>query len=378
MRDDDHFCAKIRNAPPALVPSPPADRSNVLQPAIQQSANDVLATQRTLLASPLGEEGDASVPPIARQNILQIKDHIASLADAYMACQPSDADAKSIVQALTALIPPSPSTENKFGSGLSFEVTATAHLISIAAKFGIKCGEDAMLLIFVPHENSWTEVLRWQSPPYKDVSGAFWSFKHKISPPDAAGAWFVITSRVMPWCSSTWSSIEYTILRPGPKVLLKRSEGMWWGNEDFGTLTATQNTADIRFTSNSIDPAVHSRVFIRHYEISGNTLKRVPPVAETPRDFVDEWTVSPWTEAQHWSAPGLEAFHAQAKNHANEFTSIQKCNGQPDTVQIAVTDMKTDRVGYFRVTGQTNFKMTSVRATPDPACSGPNLMSDNQ
>ncbi len=331
------------------------------------------------MALPLGEEGDPRVPPIARQNILEIKNRIASLADDYMACQPSDPDAKRISEALTVLVPPSPSDENKFASGLTFEATATGRLISITASFGIKCGEDTILLIFAPNENSWKEVLRWQAPPYKDVSGAFWSFHHKISPPDANGAWFVVTSRVMPWCSSTWSSIEYTILRPGPKILLKRSEGMWWGNEDFGTLVATQNTADIRFTSNSIDPAVHSRPFIRHYEISGNTLKRVTPIAESARDFVDEWIVSPWSESQHWSAPGLEAFHAQAKKNANWFKSIQKCNDQPDTVQIALTDYKTEEAHlYFRVTGQTNFKMTSVRTTPDPACSGPNLMSDNQ
>src|SRR5579863_5439878 len=91
------------------------------EPAIQQAGNSLLAVQRSLLAVPLGEEDDPHVPPIARQNILQLKDHIARLADAYMACQPSDADATSIAQALTALIPRSPSTENKFGSGLSFE-----------------------------------------------------------------------------------------------------------------------------------------------------------------------------------------------------------------------------------------------------------------
>jgi hypothetical protein len=344
------------------------------QPAIQQAAANLIAIQKTLLATPLGEEMDPSVPPVTRQSILKLKDSIAHLADAYMNCQPQDPDPQRITQDLTALIPPNPSDENKFGSGLTFQATTTGRLISITAQFGIKYGDDTMLLIFSRRENAWSEVLRWQAPLYKDVSGAFWSFQHKISPPDASGNWFVITSRVMPWCSSTWSSIEYTILRPGPKVLLKRSESMWWGGEDFGTLAATQNTADIRYHGSSIDPAVHNRLFIRHYEISGDSIKRVEPIAESPRDFVDEWIVSPWSEAPHWSAPGLESLHAQAKKNADEFTSIQKCSDQPDTVQIALTDYKTEETHfYFRVTGRAEFKMMKVRTTPDPNCNGPNL-----
>src|ERR1700733_11541926 len=248
------------------------------QPAIQQTATNLSVIQKTLLTTPLGQDMDPNIPPSTRQNILKLKDSIARLAETYMNCQPQEPDPKRITQDLTALIPPAPSNDNKFGSGLSFVAITTGRLISVTAKFGIKSGEDTMLLIFSPRENSWTEVLRWQAPSYKDVSGGFWSFQHQISPPDAHGAWFVLPSHVMPWCSSTWSSIEYAILRPGPKVLLKRSEGMWWGDEDFGTLVATQNTADIRFTNRSIDPAVHSRVFIRRYEILGDSVKRIPPV----------------------------------------------------------------------------------------------------
>jgi hypothetical protein len=29
---------------------------------------------------------------------------------------------------------------------------------------------------------------------------------------------------------------------------------------------------------------------------------------------------------------------------------------------------------YFRVTGKTSFIMTAVRTTPDPHCSGPNIL----
>ena len=39
-----------------------------------------------------------------------------------------------------------------------------------------------------------------------------------------------------------------------------------------------------------------------------------------------------------------------------------------------MTDIKTDGVGYFRVTGRDSFTMTGIRTTPDPRCSGPNIL----
>jgi hypothetical protein len=349
------------------------------QAAIREAANDLSTVQKTLLSTPLGDEMDTRIRPAVRQDIVKMKNHIAHLAEAYMACQPLTSNAETVQHDLSALASAKDSiqgNDTKYGSGLAFQVASNDRLISITAAFGIKCGSDAMLLIFEPRQNSWAEALRWQSPPYNEVSGAFWSFQHKISPPDVNGKWFVVTSRVKPWCSSTWSSIEYAILRPGPKVLLKRTEEMWWGGEDFGKLTATEGSAEIRYHSSSIDLGIHNRLYLRHYEIKGDTVKRTQPVAESPRDFVDEWLVSPWSEAQHWSAPGLEALHVRAKDHAYEFESVKMCSA--DAVQVALTDTKTDQVRYFRVTGQTNFTMTKIRTTPDPGCSGPNLLSDNQ
>jgi hypothetical protein len=342
------------------------------QPAIRQAADLLLAAQRSLLTIPQ-EEMDTRVPPAARLGISKMKDAIAQMAGAYMACRIEPPDAKQIERDLAALVP---AAAGGYGSDLSFEVNLTddaRHLVSITATFAILCGSDAMLLIYAPRESSWHEVLRWQAPPYDEVSGAFWSFQYRVSLGDP---WFVVTSRVKPWCSSTWSSIEYAILRPGstPKVLLKRSETMWWGGEDFGTLAATGDTAEVRYHGNSIDLGVHNRLFIRHFQITGDFAKRTQPVAASPRDFVDEWIVSPWTEAQHWSAPGLEAFHTQVQKRGFEFDSAQRCSGQPDTVQVAVTDTRTDAVSYFRVTGRDTFTMTAVRTTPDPQCSGPNIL----
>jgi len=333
-----------------------------------------------MLSLPKVGDFDTSVPPATQQLILKIKDAIADLTDAYMNCQPPDRDPKRIQEALTALIPATDAKGSQYGSPLTFEVAATPdprHLVSITATLGIMCGSDSMLLIYAPHENSWMQVLRWQAPPYEKVGGGFWIFQYRISPPDTKGAWFVLTSRVGAWCNSLWSGIEYAILRPGrpPKVLLSGSDSMWWGGQDFGALAVTQNTVDIRYHSNSLDGGVHNRLFIRRYQIAGDSVKRIQPVAISPRDFVDEWIVSPWTESQHWSAPGLESFHALAQKGGFEFDSAKRCVDQPDTIQVAVADTKTNAAAlYFRVAGKTTFTMINIRTTPDPLCSGPNIL----
>jgi hypothetical protein len=72
---------------------------------------------------------------------------------------------------------------------LWFDVQTTPEqkLIAVKAGFDIACGSDTMLLVFAPEGDSWKEVLRWQSQPYKTVAGAFEAFDYGISPSDESG-----------------------------------------------------------------------------------------------------------------------------------------------------------------------------------------------
>jgi len=66
----------------------------------------------------------------------------------------------------------------------------------------------------------------------------------------------------------------------------------------------------------SIDSGRLVREVVRNYSIRGDHIQRVDPVALSPRDFVDEWLVRPWTESAAWSgAAGLEEWHK--KLHAD-------------------------------------------------------------
>jgi hypothetical protein len=337
-----------------------------------------------------------------------MKESLGVFVDADMRCPPRNTDIEQIgrdlAQAVKAYKLPDgvmrredvPADFGKYGFQLWFDVRATQQprLLSVTAAFDIECGSDAVLFVFGPDGGSWKEVLRWQSKPYKTVAGAFWSFGYGISPPDAEGRWYVVTKHINPWCSSTWADIYYDVLRQvessTPKVLLSGSDFMWWGNEDFGKLVVNRNEFDLRFHSESIDTGVHNRVWIRHYSVLGDKVKRIQPVAISPRDFVDEWIVSPWKDASHWSSKSALADLRQAhqmmsrrENSDNtllEYSSVYGCSDARDHYQVEVSQetgpkFETTRSVFFHVAGRGNYTMKRVSETADPKCRGRNLLN---
>lgn len=375
--------------------------------AITRAAAEVQDSRQRLLALPIGDGLDTDVSADAQKAILQMKERLNEFIVSYMRCVPtlSPPDAAKIEKELSTLghafsAPPGPidlkdipKDAYNYGYQLSFEVRSTPdtrHLVSITADFQIECGSDAMLLIFSPTASGWHEVLRWQSQPYNEVSGAFGSFGYAISPSSSNGQWYVIVKNVLPWCSSTWSAIKYAALRPAqegpiPKVFFSGAHSIWWGNDNVGTATANATDFEIRFHAASIDPGVHNRLFIFHFTVTGDGVTRVPPVAANPRDFVDEWIMSSWNEASNWSLASeretLQNTHDQLRTFENsgnggfEYDSAFRCSGAPDRFQISFSDLK-GHSWYFLVQGKDEFTMSHVGRSPDSHCGGPDLLQD--
>jgi len=318
---------------------------------------------------------------------------------AYMRCTAIDAEPAKIEKELSARshafalenraygVNELPKEANNYGYQLKFEVRkgpTGSRLIGITATFQIECGMDSVLALFAPENNSWRRVLQWTSKPYKTVAGAFWAFDYGVSPPDESGQWYVVTKSIAPWCSSTWSTILYSVLRPvpdsvKPKVSFAGSDFMWWGSDDEGRLVVEVNKFDLRFHAASIDGGVHNRVWIRDFSVSGDTVRRIQPVAVSPRDFVDEWIVSPWKDASKWSArtesEGLREKHEHTRKSVGEYNSVRKCSDRPDHYQVALQGDDGRQLVYFQVIGShAGYTMEAVGESPNAHCSGPDII----
>jgi len=166
---------------------------------------------------------------------------------------------------------------------------------------------------------------------------------------------------------------------------------MWWGNEDFGTLTVHKDAFDLRFHSASIDVGVHNRVWIRRYSIVGEAVRRIQPVAVSPRDFVDEWVVSPWQQASQWSSKSALAELRQAHTAMSrrrksdksllEYYSVYRCADSADHYQVEMAEetgpkFETAHSFYFQVRGNGDYTMLRVSDKSDAKCSGPNILDE--
>lgn len=379
--------ASLALAPRAANAATPACAELAAQRSAMAIAEPHAALWRAVLANAML---DVDLAPATTAAIIDLKRELVALVDAQVGCLGADArpDAtlldRMLAEALTAASAASAMTDVagdeeapalRFASRLEHD----GALLSVVVQIGIPCGSDALWLLYAPHDGGWRRVLQWTSAPYTRVDGAWEAFQHAVSPCDANGRWFAAVSHIRPWCSSSWSTIDYTVLRPGadadrPLVVLSGSDSLWWGGDDMGRLSVDAGHAELRFRGASIDPDMHNREFIRRYDVTGTTPLRVAPVADSPRDFVDEWIVSSWSVARLWSheasAAALERAHAQMqavrKDASFEFGDTMACAGG-DAVQVELRDGE-DASWFFRVAGRSDYRMVAVSRQGDPQC----------
>jgi len=355
------------------------------QPAIAAAAAKVQAARTTLLARPIGDGMQTDVAPPARAALAAMKTSLAGLIDAYEACQGEGQDPAAIEADLARLAgAPTQDDSGRFGGSLTFHAHRwPGGLMGVVADVQIECGSDASLMLYRREADGWRDVLRWQATPYAKVSGGFGSFDYQVSAPSPDGRWFVAAKSIMPWCSSSWSQIRYAVLRPGPsaaapRVLLSRSDSIWWGGDDEGVLAVTPTTVDLRFHAESIDSDVHNRLWIRRFVVDGNAVRRIPPLAASPRDFADEWIVSPWIEAAQWTSPAARARLAGAherlrKIHFLTFDAVHRC-GTSNRYQVRLLNAETPYV--LTLAAGEDLQVLDVGRRADPACGGANLLDE--
>lgn len=333
-------------------------------------------------------EMNPELEPAVADAIVVLKRRLASLVDAQVACLDAEGTAAALdtalagsMRAVTSRRPlPAPSGSGAGETAVRFTSTMLhdGALLGVVTDFDIPCGSDAQWQLYARRGGRWHEVIRWAAPRYSRADGAWWAFQGLVSAPGRDGRWIAAATHVRPWCSSSWSVIDYAVIRPGaradaPQRLLAGHDDLWWGGEDFGRASLDAQTFELRFRGASIDPSVHNREFIRRYDLTATPPRRIAPVADAARDFVDEWLVSPWSQAQHWTAPSaaldLQRAHAQWQQRRRkgllEFAPARRCS---DSAVEVTVQSDADSVGYFAVDSDTEFRLYRVSDKPNPKC----------
>jgi hypothetical protein len=349
--------------------APAATAGTCTRAAVGSAGIAVRYARAELMAVPLGDQ-DTLVEPATGARIEAVKDRLRDFVQAIMACAPTSVEPEALAAAMTqrgdasvdtAPHAASPAPPDRHGDLLAYEVSRVeAHpdMLAVVATLGIKCGSDSMLMLYRRTAAGWRETMVRRAEPYREVKGGWQDLSFAVSPADAQGNWFVATVSTTPWCTSAWQGMPYALARPGaapdrPNVFFSGKNVIYLGNEGDLSLRAERDAVEIRHDGGSLDPDILIRRHVRRYAVAGEAVRRVQPVAESVRDFVDEWIDSPWVAAKAWSGrdPALASSHSALRKARyttlGGFASIRACAGGATQVAIA----GEGRTGWFLIVG---------------------------
>jgi hypothetical protein len=271
-----------------------------------------------------------------------------------------------------------------------------SEFLIVQTAVGIDCGYDESAYIYQRSGDHW--VRRWQSEQntYTEMVYVPQTLHAVlISPAGINDSRVVLTLGSQPWCSSNWRSVYYRLWRmtpdaPESKPLLEQTKAAYLGAHD-PPIQGSVGADDvlIEYTVGSIDVTIHNREAIRHYSVEQDNVKRLDPVALSPRDFVDEWLTHSWPESSTWSeqTSGSRLRESHRSLHSDsvrgEFTGpTLHCSQHPDLWQVGI-DFNKDGVPaiahYFLVRWRPPYRFTMVQISdrPSPGCTEENSEADS-
>ncbi len=203
----------------------------------------------------------------------------------------------------------------------------------------------------------------------------------------------VLTLGFSPWCSSNWNVLLKRLWRASertttPKALMDKEESLYTGVDSIASARFGENDLVIEFEGHSIDGAGLTRRHIEHFLIGPkDELKRIAPVAISPKDFVEEWVSSEWSESVKWvDARGDKAALAKAhidlaKRSGGSFLgdfaesptrcrsdrTLWQINVEPDTLPEG-NEIQPSNYFLVRWMAPYRFSMARIQQHPFPNC----------
>jgi len=224
-------------------------------------------------------------------------------------------------------------------------------ILVVSTQLWVTCGStdpDTAIYVFQGNAREWKLVLATDTDFDSLGEHQQNGLQYELSPPDAQGSWYLAVAQAPPACgpSPMPASLRYKILRAGrspdePHILLDRREP---SNQKFQPPFRLEVHDDWFAVTKGKERRLDGEpgISIARYQVLGDEITRMQPLALTPEDFLDEWVQLDWSETAHSSgqSPDLPMWHSRLSALAYDSTEIefvQPCReqGSADKVWLA-------------------------------------------
>lgn len=267
-------------------------------------------------------------------------------------------------------------------------------ILVVSTQLWVPCGStdpETAIYVFEGRARDWKLVLATDADFDTSSGREEDGMRYELSPPDANGNWYLAIAQAPPACgpAPAPASLRYEILRPSrspdePRILLDRREPL---NEKFHPPFRLEVEDDWFAVTKGKERKLDGEpgVSIARYQVIGDEMTRMQPLALAPEDFLDEWVQLDWSEAAHSSSQSsdLPKWHSILNALAFDSTEIefvQQCReqGNADKVWLAGLwiDQKlnpaneNERLYIFVTERHHAFFVDSVNTTRPPGCPG--------
>ena len=299
-------------------------------------------------------------------------------------------------------VPPSGDDQNLLGTLGEVDLKWESGLLIVITRVGIVCEEDESVYGYKRIGSKWERIWESEQNDYQNYSPQHINAVHVWQSYESGkqtGPAYILTLGNEWGCASFWHRVYYRIWRvdaSGSKSLVDQSGDGYLRGQSYilGSIVNSPMNfsgpvdAIIEFTQRSVDAGVHNREGIRHFLIEGDRVRRVAPVALSPRDFVDEWMTNPWNESKVWSlSPDQSMWHQ--KLHLDfvggEFLGDTMHCQTPDLWQVgfephnAKRNFEPEPDVYFliRWTPPYRFAVAGISGKPWPRCTHADREADS-
>jgi len=270
--------------------------------------------------------------------------------------------------------------------GIHTDRTSNNEFLTVTTAVGVLCGYDESAYLYRRDDQKrWRRFWESEQNDYSE-NKYLPQMLHaiRVSPTNYdKGAdkreHLILTLGTNPWCSSNWHPVYDRVWQtksnhPEPKLLLDESEIAFLGRDP--PIQGSVGPHDI-LVEYTIARGAFTRQQIHHYAVEEGKVRRVDPVALSPRDFVDEWLTRVWTESSAWtqtkSRAALKLWHARLKSGPDRLSGnfdipTLYCKNQSDVWQVGINFESPQKPvhAYFLVRWRPPYHFTMLAISDHP------------